>query len=46
VDVALTLLLPLILLPAIICAVVILRALRPRGEELVVAASGFVVIRH
>jgi hypothetical protein len=45
-DVSLPLLLLAILLPVAACVGVILLALRPRDDELVVVASGFVVVRE
>jgi hypothetical protein len=44
-DVALTLLLLLILVPATVIAGALVYALCPREEEIVVAVSGFVVVR-
>ena len=44
-DVDLTLLLLLILVPATVIAGALVYALRPREEEIVVAVSGFVVVR-
>ena len=45
IDVDLTLLVLVILLPAIVVAGAIVYALRPREDEIVVAATGFVVVR-